>query len=184
MYKICETAIPNFILHVDGDFVYFRVRNAQNASSCAHEQPLNEGNFSLRIVKPQDIFPARMLNLIVILHAYTATGFEADDGGRNHNQRLQQQWEYCQHLQWRLQMGQRWPQPGAAAAVITGHHVAHDHRTMEHMPASLEMNTIHPDHEGRQELPTSTEPLASCGQQDLRLPNEEEMCDFVDKRVS
>ena len=61
MHKICETAIPNFILHVDGDFIYFRVRNAQNASSCALERPLNEGNFSLRIVKPQDIFPTRML---------------------------------------------------------------------------------------------------------------------------
>ena len=75
----------------------------------------------------------------------------------------------------------QWPQLGAATAVITRHHVAHGHRTMEHRPASLAMNAIHLDHEGRQELSTSNEPVASCGQQDLRLPNDEEMCDFVDK---
>ena len=52
------------------------MRNAQNTSSCTHDRPLNEGNFSLRIVK---------LNIIAILHSYTATGFEADDGGRNNH---------------------------------------------------------------------------------------------------
>ena len=49
MHKICETAVPNFILHVDGGFIYFRVKNARN--SCANDQPLkqNEEDCTLAI---------------------------------------------------------------------------------------------------------------------------------------
>ena len=54
-------------------------------------------------------------------------------------------------------------------------------RIMQHRPASLAMNAIHPDHE---ELSTSTEPapVASCGQQELTT--DEAMHDFVDKLLS
>ena len=119
------------------------------------------------------------------------------------NKRLRDQWKYCQLLLRRLQVvqvGQQWPQP---EATVAGHprEYAPTHQRSEYRSVAVSM---HGTPEARQQH--YSEAVAGCGQQVSNsrwsvdcmpthgaetlqatkedLPNDQELCDFVDKIVS